>query len=105
MAKAPKQDKDSHGDVFDFIFGGPSDKEKRKEEALAEHKSKLPEPKPSLQAIGMTDCSVCQAEVGVVLTRSGHPFTACGKCGARTFYNSRVAIDILKRNMRELDHE
>ena len=31
--------------------------------------------------------------------------TACGKCGARTFYNSRVAIDILKRNMRELDHD
>ena len=23
---------------------------------------------------------------------------------ARTFYNSRVAIDILERNMRELDH-
>jgi hypothetical protein len=40
-----------------------------------------------------------------VLTRSGHPFTACGKCGARTFYNSRIAIEILKRKMRELHDE
>jgi len=104
MANVPKEDKHSHGDVFELIFG-PSDKEKRKEEALAEQKPKLPEPKPSLQTIGMTDCSVCRAEVSVVLTRSGHPFTACGKCGARTFYNSRVAIDILKRKMLELDHD
>ena len=104
MAKAPEEDKDSQGGVFEFIFG-PSDKEKGKEEAPAEQKPKPPEPKPSLQTIGMTNCSVCRAEVSVVLTRSGHPFTACGKCGARTFFNSRVAIDILKRNMRELDHD
>ncbi len=104
MAKAPKEDKDSHGDAFELIFG-PSDKAKRKEKAPAEQKPKPPDPKPSLQTIGMTDCSVCRAEVSIVLTRSGHPFTACGKCGARTFYNSRVAIDILKRNLRELDHD
>ncbi len=35
MAKAPREDKDSDGDVFDLTFG-PSDKEKRKKEALAE---------------------------------------------------------------------
>jgi DNA-directed RNA polymerase subunit RPC12/RpoP len=104
MAKAPKQGKESHGDVFERIFGHP-DTEKRNEEALAEQKPNPPEPKPSLQTIGMTDCSVCGAEVSAVLTRSNHPFTACGKCGARTFYNSRVAIDILKRNLRELDHD
>ena len=40
-----------------------------------------------------------------VLTRSGQPFTACGKCGARTLYNSRIAIQILKRHMRELKKE
>jgi hypothetical protein len=105
MAKAPKQDKDSYENPFEFNFGGPSDKKKREKEPPTELKPKLPELKPSLQTIGMTDCSVCRAEVSVVLTRTGHPFTACGKCGARTFYNSRVAIEILKRNMRELDHE
>lgn len=104
MAKAPKDDKDSHRDPFEFIFGR-SDNEKREQEPPGEQKPKLPEPKPTLQTIGMTDCSVCRAEVSVVLTRSGHPFTACGKCGARTFYNPRVAIDILKRSMRELAHE
>jgi hypothetical protein len=75
------------------------------QESPAEQKSKPPDPKPSLQTIGLTECSVCRTEVSVVLTRSDHPFTACGKCGARTFYNSRIAIEILKRNMRELDHE
>ncbi len=75
------------------------------QESPAEQKPKPPEPKPSLQTIGLTECSVCRTEVSVVLTRSGHPFTACGKCGARTFYNSRIAIEILKRNTRELDHE
>ena len=102
---ARKQDKDYFGNPFEFKFAGPSDKKKREKEPPTELKAKLPEPKPSLLTIGMTDCSVCQAEVSVVLTRAGHPFTACGKCGARTFYNSRVAIDILKRNLRELDHE
>jgi hypothetical protein len=105
MAKTPKEDKDALGDPFEFIFGEPSDKKKRGKEPPTELKPKPPEPKPSLQTIGMTDCSVCRAEVSVVLTRAGHPFTACGKCGARTFYNSRVAIDILKRNLRELDHD
>jgi len=104
MAKSPKEDKDSYGDIFDSTFA-PSKKTKRKEETAVEQKPKSPDPKPSLQTIGMIDCSVCRAEVSVVLTRSDHPFTACGKCGARTFYNSQVAIDILKRNMRELDHD
>jgi hypothetical protein len=61
-----------------------------------------PKPRPSLETIGMADCSVCKAEVSVVLTRSGHPFTACGKREARTFFNSRVAIDILQRQMRSV---
>jgi hypothetical protein len=86
------------------FFLKTADKEKE-EEAKDTEKPKPPDPKPSLKTIGLTDCSVCRTECGVVLTRSGHPFTACGKCGARTFYNSHVAIQILKRHTRELKDE
>jgi hypothetical protein len=86
------------------FFLKPAEKEK-KEEARGPEKPKPPDPQPTLKTIGLTDCSVCRTECSVVLTRSGHPFTACGKCGARTFYNSRVAIEILKRKTRELDDE
>ena len=103
MAKTPKEDKKRQGGRFRLFFG-PGDKDKREETDDAE-KPKPPDPQPSLKTIGLTDCSVCRTEVSVVLTRSGHPFTACGKCGARTFYNSRIAIQILKRHMRELEDE
>lgn len=98
MAKPEKEDKKP------FFFLKSADKHK-KEEAAGVDKPKPPDPQPSLKTIGLTDCSVCRTECSVVLTRSGHPFTACGKCGARTFYNSRIAIDILKRQMRELKDE
>ena len=87
-----------------FFFLKPADPEK-KEEAQETEKPKPPDLKPSLNTIGLTDCSVCRTECSVVLTRSGHPFTACGKCGARTFYNSHIAIQILKRHTRELKNE
>ncbi len=103
MAKAPNEDKDSRKSEMQFSLTPPG--KEKEEETPAEQGPKPPEPKPSLRTIGMTDCSVCRAEVSVVLTRTDHPFTACGKCGARTFYNSHVAIGILKRNMRELDHD
>jgi hypothetical protein len=103
MSKAPKRDKLSRKSMFDSLFE-PSDKEKG-QEIPAEQEIKPPEPKPSLQTIGMTDCSVCGTELSVVLTRTGHPFTVCGKCGARTFFNSHVAIEILKQKMRGLDHD
>ncbi len=98
MAKPQKEEKKG------YFFLKLADKEK-KEEAQAAEKPRPPDPQPSLKTIGLTECSVCGTEVSVVLTRSGHPFTACGKCGARTFYNSRIAIEILKRKTRELDDE
>jgi|SRR5215469_6282712 len=98
MSKPQKEEKKGH------FFLKSADKEKKEEPKEAE-KPKPPDPKPSLNTIGLTDCSVCRTECSVVLTRSGHPFTACGKCGARTFYNSHIAIQILKRHMRELKNE
>lgn len=98
----PKEDKKSQSDPFFFLTGPVKHK---KQETESAQKAKTPDPQPSLQTIGLTDCSVCRAEVSVVLTRSGHPFTACGKCGARTFYNSHIAIQILKRHMRKLEDE
>jgi hypothetical protein len=103
MSKLPKQDKNTHEERSRFIFSTPS--RDPAEESRTAEKPKPPDPQPSLKTIGLTDCSVCRTECSVVLTRSGHPFTACGKCGARTFYNSRIAIEILKRKMRELDDE
>ena|ERR1700721_2298875 len=85
------------GDFWSEAQGESPDSNK-KDEA----KEEKPKPRPTLETIGMADCSVCKAEVSVVLTKTGHPFTACGKCGARTFFNSRVAIDILKRQMRSV---
>ena len=102
MAK-PKDDKKSQCDPFNFFLTAPVKHKKRETESV--QKPKTPDPQPSLRTIGLTDCSVCRAEVSVVLTRSGHPFTACGKCGARTFYNSHIAIQILKRHMRKLEDE
>lgn len=103
MAKTPREGKKRPRDRFGLFLTSP-DKDKKEENDGAE-KPKPPDPQPSLKTIGLTDCSVCGSECSVVLTRSGHPFTACGKCGARTFYNSRVAIQILKRRMRELEDE
>jgi hypothetical protein len=103
MAKTPKEDKKRQGGRFRLSFG-PPDRDKTEENDGGE-KPKPQDPQPSLKTIGLTDCSVCGSECSVVLTRSGHPFTACGKCGARTFYNSRVAIQILKRHLRELEAE
>jgi len=84
-------------DVVEALVG-------KKEETPSEEaeKPKPPEPQSSLETIGMTDCSVCCGEVSVMLTKTQHPFTACGRCGARTFYNSQVAIQILKRHLRKV---
>ena len=98
MAKPQKEEKKG------YFFMKLADKEK-KEEAQAAEKPKPPDLQPSLKTIGLTECSVCGTEVGVVLTRTSRPFTACGRCGVRTFYNSGIAIQILKRKTRELDDE
>lgn len=103
MTKTPSHNKKMQDNPFRFLFTPPS--KDSNEENPAVEKPKPPDPQPSLKTIGLTECSVCGTEVSVVLTRSGHPFTACGKCGARTFYNSRIAIEILKRKTRELDDE
>ena len=100
MTKTPKDDKKVKEKPFRLFF---SDENKKEEIPDAENPQR-PTPQPSLKTIGLTDCSVCKTDCSVVLTRSGHPFTACGKCGARTFYNSRIAIDILKRRTREIDN-
>ncbi len=100
MSETPKEDKKTQSGRFHFYLTPP-----KKDETPGVEKPKPPDPQPSLKTIGLTDCSVCGSECSVVLTRSGHPFTACGKCGARTFYNSRIAIQILKRHMRELKDE
>jgi hypothetical protein len=103
MSKAPKEDKKTQDGRFQFFLKPPI--KDPAEENNSSEKPKPPNPRPSLKTIGLTDCSVCRTECSVVLTRSGHPFTACGKCGARTFYNSQIAIEILKRKTRELDDE
>src|SRR5262249_19321248 len=97
-----ENDRDDKKGFLRGLFGDFSSEsgEKSHKDGTQYEAKQLAQPKPSLETIGMTDCSVCKAEVSVVLTRSGHPFTACGKCGARTFYNSRRAIDILQRQMR-----
>jgi DNA-directed RNA polymerase subunit RPC12/RpoP len=101
MSETKSNDKKSvlGGLLGDFWSGDDKKPPENAKMPVAEEK---PKPRPSLETIGMADCSVCKTEVSVVLTRTGHPFTACGKCGARTFFNSRVAIDILKRQLRSL---
>lgn len=101
MSEPTKKNKKS---VFDELFGDflPNSTDKGGNEENQQAEQPQPTPKPSLETIGVADCSVCKAEVGVLLTRRGHPFTACGKCGARTFFNSRIAIDILMQQLRKL---
>jgi DNA-directed RNA polymerase subunit RPC12/RpoP len=102
MSETENNDKKS---IFKDLLGDFWPESKKKPLENSEDKDiqrEKPATRPSLETIGMTDCSVCKAEVSVVLTRTGHPFTACGKCGARTFFNSRVAIDILQRQMRSV---
>lgn len=101
MSETKNNDKKSIlGDLLGDFWPEPHQEppENNKDEA----KEEKPKPRPTLETIGIADCSVCEAEVSVVLTKTGHPFTACGKCGARTFFNSRIAIDILKRRMRNI---
>ena len=100
MTKTPKDDKKAKDKPFRLFLSG----ENKEEELAYAEKPQRPIPQPSLKTIGLTDCSVCKTDCSVVLTRSGHPFTACGKCGARTFYNSRIAIDILKHRTREIEN-
>lgn len=97
------KNKDNRSIIGDLLGDSwPENKKKTPDSKQEEAKIEKPNPRPTLETIGMADCSVCKAAVSVVLTKSGHPFTACGKCGARTFFNSRVAIDILKKQTRSL---
>ena len=101
MAKRAKGRKGKSKSLMERLLGHPEDQPvaARPEE---KDKAKPSEPKPSLETTGMSKCSVCGQEVSVMLTRTHHPFTACGRCGARTFYNSQVAIQILKRRLKRL---
>lgn len=103
MSEGESRHKKAPSEPFVFLVGPKNKNEKA--ESRTEEKPKRPEPQASLRTIGLTDCSVCRAEVSVLLTRSFHPFTACGRCGARTFYNSQLAIDLLKHKMRALKDE
>ena len=115
MAKPAKQSKDEPidplhmlvrqaeslaEDLVDAVVG-----EKERTPSEDAEKPKPPDPQASLETIGLTDCSVCGREVSVMLTKTHHPFTACGRCGARTFYNSQVAIHILKRHLRKIQSD
>ena len=112
MPKRTKQGKDELVDPLALLVGQAESLAEEVVEAVVgkeevtpaeeAEKPKPPEPLPSLETIGMTDCSVCGLEVSVMLTKTHHPFTACGRCGARTFYNSQVAIQILKRQLRKV---
>jgi len=105
MAKPAKKGKDEPLTLLDRALGRTRDQQARTKPEKKDEGSggaKPSEPKPSLETIGMSKCSVCGQEVSVMLTRTHHPFTACGRCGARTFYNSQVAIQILKRRLKRL---
>lgn len=100
MAKRPKTRKKEEQTLLERLLVR---KIGREETSTSEDSQARPsEPQPSLETIGLTDCSVCGQEVSVMLTKTRHPFTACGRCGARTFYNSRVAIILLKDRLREV---
>ena len=101
MAKRAKKHKKERKPLVELLLGRRIDNEDSP--TLEEGKPRPNEPQPSLETIGLTECSVCSQECSVMLTKTRHPFTACGRCGARTFYNSRVAILILKRRLREVE--
>lgn len=101
MTKHAKRRKNEALTIVDRLLGRGQDHHSAAK-SEEKDKTKPSEPKPSLETIGMSKCSVCGQEVSVMLTRTHHPFTACGRCGARTFYNSRVAIDILKNRLRKV---
>jgi DNA-directed RNA polymerase subunit RPC12/RpoP len=103
MANGEKRDKGGLPDFVDFLLG--NSEEEPPETTEDPEKPKPPQPRASLQTVGLIDCSICGREVSVMLTKANHPFTACGWCGGRTFYNSRIAIGILKDRLREIDHE
>ncbi len=105
MAKPAKKGKDEPLTLLDRALGRTRDQQARTkpgEKDEGSGRARPSEPKPSLETIGMTKCSVCGQEVSVMLTRTHHPFTACGRCGARTFYNSAVAIALLKKRLRKV---
>lgn len=102
MAERPKSGKDD-SNLLDTFLGWVKEPDSSTTESEKEKKKARPsEPQPSLETIGMTKCSVCGKEVSVMLTRKRHPFTSCGRCGARTFYNSAVAIALLKKRLRKV---
>jgi hypothetical protein len=55
---------------------------------------------PALRQLGITNCPVCRREVAVFVTRNRRPYTNCGFCLARTFYNGSESIRLLKKKMR-----
>ncbi len=101
MTKHAKRRKNEALTIVDRLLGRGQDQHSAAK-SEEKDKAKPSEPKPSLETIGMSKCSVCSHECSVMLTRTHHPFTACGWCGARTFYNSLVAIQILKRRLKRL---
>ena len=58
---------------------------------------------PALRQLGISECSVCGREVAVFITRNRRPYTNCGFCLARTFFNGSEAIRLLKKKMRPVE--
>ena len=58
---------------------------------------------PALRQLGIMECLVCGREVAVFLTRNRRPYTNCGFCLARTFFNGSESIRLLKKKMRPLE--
>lgn len=58
---------------------------------------------PALRQLGITECLVCAREVAVFLTRNRRPYTNCGFCLARTFFNGSESIRLLKKKMRPVE--
>ena len=58
---------------------------------------------PALRQLGIMECLVCGREVAVFLTRNRRPYTNCGFCLARTFFNGSESIRLLKKKMRPVE--
>ena len=81
---------------FDKLLGDDKQVEvKRKPEELTTQ--------PALRQLGVTECFVCGREVAVFITRNRRPYTNCGFCLARVFFNGRESIRLLRKKMRPVE--
>jgi hypothetical protein len=58
---------------------------------------------PALRQLGITECPVCGREVAVFITRNRRPYTNCGCCLARIFFNGSESMRLLRKKMRPVE--